>query len=67
MWKECLYTAPGLAVQGHSRDDLPYKATFQPYASWFALVAIGIITIFKGFDTFIHHKDGEFKKADFVV
>ncbi|KAL0946952.1 hypothetical protein HGRIS_013110 [Hohenbuehelia grisea] len=42
-----------LKAQGISRDTLPYKAPFQPWGSWFALFATGIITIFKGFDTFI--------------
>ncbi|KAJ3554884.1 hypothetical protein NM688_g2879 [Phlebia brevispora] len=42
-----------LKVQGFSRDDLPYKAPFQPFGSWFALIATAIITLFKGFDTFI--------------
>ncbi|KII88578.1 hypothetical protein PLICRDRAFT_41765 [Plicaturopsis crispa FD-325 SS-3] len=42
-----------LKAQGRSRDDLPYKAPFQPYGSWFALIATGIITLFKGFDTFM--------------
>lgn len=51
-----------LKVQGKSRDDLPYKAPFQPYGSWFALVATGIITLFKGFDTFI-----PFTKDTFVT
>ncbi len=37
-----------LKAQGMSRDDLPYKAPFQPWGSWFAIVATGIITIFKG-------------------
>ena len=37
-----------LKAQGMSRDDLPYKAPFQPYGSWFALIATAIITIFKG-------------------
>lgn len=37
-----------LKAQGMSRDDLPYKAPFQPWGSWFALVATGIITLFKG-------------------
>ena len=45
-----------------SRDSLPYKAPFQPYGSWFALVATAIITIFKGFDTFI-----PFTKDTFVT
>ena len=42
-----------LKAQGMSRDDLPYKAPFQPWGSWFALVATAIITFFKGFDTFM--------------
>ncbi|THU78638.1 dicarboxylic amino acid permease [Dendrothele bispora CBS 962.96] len=42
-----------LKAQGISRDTLPFKAPFQPYGSWFALIATGIITFFKGFDTFI--------------
>jgi yeast amino acid transporter len=42
-----------LRAQGMSRDNLPYKAPFQPWGSWFALISTGIITIFKGFDTFL--------------
>ncbi|THG95064.1 hypothetical protein EW026_g6520 [Hermanssonia centrifuga] len=42
-----------LKAQGFSRDNLPYKAPFQPFGSWFALISTGIIMIFKGFDTFI--------------
>ncbi|KAI0670483.1 dicarbixylic amino acid permease [Trametes maxima] len=51
-----------LKAQGMCRDDLPYKAPFQPYGSWFALIATGIITLFKGFDTFI-----PFTKDTFVT
>lgn len=51
-----------LRAQGISRDDLPYKAPFQPYGSWFAIVSTAIITIFKGFDTFI-----PFTKDTFVT
>lgn len=51
-----------LKAQGISRDDLPYKAPFQPYGSWFALISAAIITLFKGFDTFI-----PFTKATFVT
>ncbi|KAI0831198.1 dicarbixylic amino acid permease [Trametes gibbosa] len=51
-----------LKAQGMSRDDLPYKAPFQPWGSWVALVATAIITIFKGFDTFI-----PFTKDTFVT
>jgi amino acid transporter len=51
-----------LKAQNMSRDDLPYKAPFQPYMSWFALISTGIITFFKGFDTFL-----PFNKANFVT
>lgn len=51
-----------LKAHGMSRDDLPYKAPFQPWGSWFALIATGIITIFKGYDTFI-----PFTKDTFVT
>ncbi|KAH9946204.1 dicarbixylic amino acid permease [Epithele typhae] len=51
-----------LKAQGMSRDDLPYKAPFQPWGSWFALISTAIITIFKGFDTFI-----PFTKDTFVT
>lgn len=44
----------GMKVQGISRDTLPYKAPFQPYLAWFALIFTVILTIFKGFDAFIH-------------
>ncbi|KAF8344211.1 dicarboxylic amino acid permease [Cantharellus anzutake] len=42
-----------LKVQGISRERLPYKAPFQPWGNYFALVSTVIITFFKGFDTFI--------------
>ncbi|THH32123.1 hypothetical protein EUX98_g2078 [Antrodiella citrinella] len=56
-WMCIVYThirfMKALEAQGMSRDDLPYKAPFQPYGSWFALIATAIITFFKGFDTFM--------------
>ncbi|EIN07423.1 dicarboxylic amino acid permease [Punctularia strigosozonata HHB-11173 SS5] len=51
-----------LKAQGIDRNTLPYKAPFQPYGSWFALISTAIITLFKGFDTFI-----PFTKATFVT
>ncbi|KAK7014905.1 aa-permease domain-containing protein [Favolaschia claudopus] len=42
-----------LKAQGKSRDTLPYKAPFQPYGSWLALISTGIIVFFKGFDAFM--------------
>ncbi|TFY83895.1 hypothetical protein EWM64_g116 [Hericium alpestre] len=49
-----------LKCQGISRDTLPYKAPFQPYGSWIAIVVTVIITIFKGFDTFLPFKTDTF-------
>lgn len=42
-----------LKAHGLVREDLPYKAPFQPWGSWFALIATAIITFFKGFDAFL--------------
>ncbi|TFK88698.1 dicarbixylic amino acid permease [Polyporus arcularius HHB13444] len=56
-----------LKAQGMSRDDLPYKAPFQPYGSWFALGATAIITLFKGFDTFMPFKVDTFITAYIAV
>jgi len=42
-----------LKAKGISRDTLPYKAPLQPFGSWFALIATGIVTFFKGYDTFM--------------
>ncbi|KAF6765162.1 dicarboxylic amino acid permease [Ephemerocybe angulata] len=56
-WMAILYShirfMKALEIQGKSRDDLPYKAPFQPWGSWFALGATALITFFKGFDTFM--------------
>ncbi|KAK4046398.1 amino acid transporter [Microbotryomycetes sp. JL221] len=41
-----------LKAQGISRDTLPWKAPFQPYAAWIAFVITAIVTFFKGFDAF---------------
>ncbi|KAF8894571.1 dicarbixylic amino acid permease [Infundibulicybe gibba] len=49
-----------MKAHGMSRDDLPYKAPFQPWGSWFALISTIIITLFKGFDTFIPFKADTF-------
>ncbi|KDR81565.1 hypothetical protein GALMADRAFT_239589 [Galerina marginata CBS 339.88] len=56
-WMTILYShlhfMKALRAQGMSRDDLPYKAPFQPWGSWFAFGSTLLITIFKGFDTFM--------------
>ncbi|KAH8106707.1 dicarbixylic amino acid permease [Cristinia sonorae] len=65
-WMCIVYThirfMKALRAQGMSRESLPYKAPFQPYGAWFALVSTAFITFFKGFDTFI-----PFKKDTFVT
>lgn len=42
-----------LKAQGISRDTLPWKAPLQPYAAYVAFVITAIVTLFKGFDSFI--------------
>jgi amino acid transporter len=42
-----------LKHKGISRDDLPYKAPFQPYFSWFGLFFSTLIAITSGFKVFI--------------
>jgi len=43
----------GLKKQGLSRDDFPYKAPFQPYASWFGVVFVFLVLLFNGFTVFL--------------
>ena len=43
----------GLAYHGIDRDSLPYKAPFQPYASYFGIFFISIIIVFNGFQVFL--------------
>ncbi|VDC06580.1 unnamed protein product [Peniophora sp. CBMAI 1063] len=52
-----------LEVQGIPRDSLPYKAPWHSYGSWFALISIGIITFFKGFDAFLPFTTSTFVTA----
>ncbi|THH12746.1 hypothetical protein EW146_g7405 [Bondarzewia mesenterica] len=49
-----------LTAQNISRDSIPYKAPMQPFGSWLALISTAIITIFKGYDTFIPFKSDTF-------
>lgn len=43
----------GLKAQNISRDTLPYKAPFQPYASPIALFFVTLVLFFKGFPAFL--------------
>ncbi|KAL2071647.1 hypothetical protein VTL71DRAFT_12882 [Oculimacula yallundae] len=44
----------GCKKQGISRDLLPWKAPFQPYAAWFSLISFIILLLTGGYITFIH-------------
>ncbi|KAH7930825.1 dicarbixylic amino acid permease [Leucogyrophana mollusca] len=63
VWPLPLCFMNALRAQGISRDTLPYKAPFQPYGSWFTLISTAIITIFKGFNTFMPFTTGLFITA----
>jgi len=45
----------GLAYHGIDRDTLPYKAPFQPYASFFGILFINLIILLNGFHVFLSH------------
>ncbi|KAL4908425.1 hypothetical protein BDW74DRAFT_175107 [Aspergillus multicolor] len=40
--------------QGISRDTLPYKSTFQPFAAWYALFGTFVMTLVLGYTVFIN-------------
>lgn len=44
----------GLKHHGIDRDTLPYKAPFQPYASYFGILFVTLVTLFNGFNVFIN-------------
>ncbi|KAL7412814.1 putative amino acid transporter [Mrakia frigida] len=43
----------GMKKQGLSRDNLPYKAPFQPYASWIGFFFFMLVILMNGFPIFI--------------
>ncbi|KAM0790147.1 hypothetical protein ACM66B_005468 [Microbotryomycetes sp. NB124-2] len=55
-WLSILYShlrfMHALRAQGISRNDLPWKAPFQPFATYFAIIVTSVVTFFKGFDAF---------------
>ncbi|CAM1505047.1 Fc.00g106840.m01.CDS01 [Cosmosporella sp. VM-42] len=59
----CFHRA--LKAQGISRDTLPYKAWFQPYAAWYGLVGTFIMAFVGGYTVFLP-LDGYWKVADFL-
>lgn len=59
----CFYRA--LKAQGVSRDTLPYKAWFQPYAAWYALVGTFVMMFVGGYTVFLPI-EGMWKVTDFL-
>lgn len=59
----CFYRA--LKAQGISRDSLPYKAWFQPYAAWYGLIGTFIMTFVGGYTVFLP-LDGFWNIPDFL-
>lgn len=49
-----LFFYQGLKSQGLSRDNLHYKAPYQPYLSYFGLAMLSLIILMCGFDIFLH-------------
>ncbi|KAJ7165035.1 amino acid permease/ SLC12A domain-containing protein [Mycena filopes] len=43
----------GMAVQGLSRDELPFKSWTQPYGAWAVLCSFSVIIFFNGYTTFM--------------
>ncbi|KAK0200128.1 amino acid permease/ SLC12A domain-containing protein [Desarmillaria ectypa] len=46
----------GMKKQGISRDELPWKAPFQPFAAWLGLLSFSLILLTGGYAVFIHNK-----------
>ncbi|KAH7329543.1 putative general amino acid permease [Stachybotrys elegans] len=59
----CFYRA--LNAQGISRDSLPYKAWFMPYAAWYGLFWTFIMTFVGGYTVFLP-LDGFWSIPDFL-
>ncbi|KAL7920170.1 amino acid permease/ SLC12A domain-containing protein [Trichoderma austrokoningii] len=59
----CFYRA--LKAQGISRDSLPYKAWFMPYAAYYALVWTFVMAFVGGYTVFLP-LPGMWKVADFL-
>lgn len=48
-----LHFRKALAAQGISRDSLPHKSFWQPYATWYALIMCFIFTFVGGYTVFL--------------
>jgi amino acid permease len=56
-----------LKAQGIDRNTLPYKAPFQPYASWFALIFTGIVLFFNGSRFSTSLEGAKYSKQDLAL
>ncbi|GJJ09744.1 hypothetical protein Clacol_003968 [Clathrus columnatus] len=54
----------GLKAQGISRDTLPYRAPFQPYAAWYTVISTLVVCFFSGISVFLK---GQWNTATFVT
>ncbi|CCX05078.1 amino acid permease/ SLC12A domain-containing protein [Pyronema domesticum] len=52
----------GMEVQGISRDLMPFRGWFQPYAAWYTIIMSGSLILLTGFDVFF---TGNFTVAGF--
>lgn len=53
-----------MKAQGVSRDSLPWKGPFQPYAAWVGFIGSTIITLVCGFPVFLK---GNWSASNFVA
>ncbi|KAK7955342.1 amino acid permease-like protein [Apiospora saccharicola] len=53
-----------MKVQGVSRDTLPWKAPFQPYAAWIGFIGSSLIVLITGFPVFLK---GNFTASGFIA
>lgn len=52
-----------LKQRGIPRDSLPFKARWQPFYAWYALISIIFITLIQGFTSFWHFTAAKFMTA----
>lgn len=53
----------GMKHQGIPRNSLPFRAPFQPYLAWFAIIFSSTVAFFNGFDCFF---PGKFSAKSFI-
>lgn len=53
-----------LKAQGVSRDTLPFKSPFQPYAAWVGFIGASLLVLINGFPVFLK---GNWSTSDFIA